>query len=133
MGYLVWQDVITFIGTIFGAAQSSRVPPGYPSNLFIARFINGLNIAVIVAISSILSNASYSVEANVNWVMNVLNFPIPLYGYALVITLGVYLPTISVLRLIFIRMYTKMIFLVILSVVMMSIDIFVLIHMMSLC
>ncbi len=83
----VWQDLIAFLGVFYSALDASRTTPGFPSHKYLARFVNGLHVAVIVAIFAAMSASSVSLMSNVSWVQNKLCFPIPLFGYAIVVVM----------------------------------------------
>lgn len=130
MGHFVWQDLLAIAAALIGALQSARRIPDFPDDNGYAKFALGLHITVVVAIFSTMANPSVSILSNVEWVQNKFGFAIPLLGYALIIALGMSLTINSVFQTILIKVHDNSYFLVPVTLIMASFDIFILTHMM---
>ena len=104
---LIWQDLVAFVAAVGGAFQSSRKIPGFPDDSKLAKFSLGLHITVFVAIFSCMASPSVSLDNEVTWVRNLFDFPMPLIGYALIISLGMALILNTIFQTVLIKVKEK--------------------------
>ncbi|MCK4346735.1 MAG: hypothetical protein KAX05_15735 [Bacteroidales bacterium] len=89
MGNFIWQDLLALAAAFFGAIESARKMPNYPNDKYLARFVLGFHITIIVALFCTMANPNVDLWGDVDWLVRKANFQIPLLVYTLIVAFGI--------------------------------------------
>ncbi len=89
MGNFIWQDLLALAAAFFGAIESARKMPNYPNEKYLARFVFGFHITIIVALFCTMANPNVDLWGDVDWLVEKADFQIPLLVYTMIVAFGI--------------------------------------------